>query len=90
VVPSAGCGQSLLVPHQRQCREVAQLRLGVLDAAAAVPQGQERLAQPPVSSRLSTPAARADGLRPRPSCTAARNRTPAAESDRRYIADRPQ
>lgn len=53
VAPSAGCGQSLLVPHQRQCREVAQLRLGVLDAAAAVSQGQKRLAQPPVTSRLS-------------------------------------
>ncbi len=33
--------ESLLVPHQRQCRELAQLRLGVLDAAAAVAQGQD-------------------------------------------------
>lgn len=53
VPPSTGCGQSLLVPHQREWREVAQLRLSVLDAAALLPQSQERLTQPPVSSRLS-------------------------------------
>src|ERR1700716_4157848 len=41
----------------------------------------------PVS--LPIPAARADGLRPRPSRTAARNRSPAAESNRTYIAEPP-